>query len=146
MFLPSVSISALFYEGWELKYSQFFFYQTSEGSGWEEIPGWKAVSDLCLLSVPSAVSTGVYPVQINCTSTENAFIPGYCFSGQNYRNTLTLLMVLIRVLIKCLTFKLLFQRCASLQGVFSHQTCLGFCYFFYSSLVIALLLHSCKLS
>lgn len=131
MCLPSVSISAFLHEGWELKYRQVYFCRTSEGSGWEELSVWKAVSASCLLSVPSAVSSGVFPVQINYTFTENAFILGYCFSGESYKNTLTLLMMLIRVVIKCLTFKLFCQRCASLQGILSHQTCLGFCYFFF---------------
>lgn len=142
-------VSALLHEGWEIRYRQIYFCKTSEGSGWEALSVWKAVNASCLLSVPSPVSAGVFPVQINYTSTENVFILGYCFSGENYRNTLTLLMMLIRVVIKCLTFKLFFQRCASLQGFLSHQTCLGFlfCFSFFSpSHVIILLLRSCKLS
>lgn len=49
-----------------------------------------AKSSQCLVSplCASAVSTGVFPVQVNYTSIENAFNLGYCLSGENYRGTL----------------------------------------------------------
>lgn len=43
------------------------------------------VSPLCA----SAVSTGVFPVQVDYTSIENGFNLGYCLSGENYRGALS---------------------------------------------------------
>lgn len=60
--------------------------------------------------LPSAVSSRIFSVWINYVVTESAFIPGYCFTGQNYRNTPALLMMLIRAVIKCLTSKQCFSK------------------------------------
>lgn len=35
----------------------------------------------------SAVRTGIFPVQVDYISIENAFNLGYCLSGENYRGT-----------------------------------------------------------
>ena len=82
------AVSGLQEKGW--------FCRTSQVSGWEEQSWWEVGSALCLFSVPSAVSTGIFSDGLHCCR-------GYCFSGQNCRNTLTVLMMLLRVVIKCLT-------------------------------------------
>lgn len=122
------AVSGLQEKGW--------FCRTSQVSGWEEQSWWEVGSALCLFSVPSAVSTGIFSDGLHCYR-------GYCFSGQNRRNTLTVLMMLLRVVIKCLTpmfFVVFFfsQRCASLQGILSYQTC-------FLSFFFLLLLCGCKL-
>lgn len=82
------AVSGLQEKGW--------FCRTSQVSGWEEQSWWEVGSALCLFSVPSAVSIGIFSDGLHCYR-------GYCFSGQNHRNTLTVLMMLLRVVIKCLT-------------------------------------------